>query len=289
MLQVKKTKRKVLIVFLVFTIILTTSGMPRVFSKEKTLNKSAFLTNIHQVNITIDSTKNIKNLKNIIKNKRPKLIYLEQWVLEEPGNKRLLKKIYKIAKKNDVKLFLVIGKNIWVGKRGVHNTINAFNAYGKYIDGIVLRVEPNKTNIWKNQDESMKSQLLNLLLEGYAGAYKESKNRDKKFHVEFPFWYSDFNGPIKVFSQDACDFCDSVHFLIDDIEKLETLKIKWNEITCPYSINITKRANGHDKESLQKIYNKINLDLTFYSNFRGFIVDSDSILLPIIDETKSNN
>lgn len=236
--------------------------------------KKDFLINTIGLNITNDDTKDIKNLNQLIKTKRPKAIYLEQWILLELQNKKLLKKLHKIAKKIDSKLYLVIGKNSWFGDRGISNTLDYLNFYEKDIDGIVLRVEPNKINVWKD-DISITTQILNQMLDAYLGIYKETRKRNKVFVVEFPFWYSDFIGPLRSFPEDACAYSNRVSFLIDKPEKLKELK-NWNNISCLYNINLTKRATTHTEEELANIYNELKEKLSFYSNFNGFILDSDT-------------
>ncbi len=236
--------------------------------------KEILLTELDNLNITNESTKDLKKLKEIIETKKPKIIYIEQWILLEPDNKKLLKKLHKISKKINSKLFLVVGKNSWFGDRGIANTIDYFNYYNKHIDGIVLRVEPNKINVWKD-DISIIAQILNQMLDAYVGISKEVKNRNKIFTAEFPFWYIDFIGPLRPFPEDACVCANRISLLIDKPEKLKELK-NWNNVSCLYSINLTKRATGHSEEELNEIYNKLNKELSFYSNFNGFIIDSDS-------------
>lgn len=239
-------------------------------------NKEVHLTDLSHINITNESTKNLKTLEELIKHKRPKALYLEQWITLEPHNKKILKKIYKLAKKYNSKFYLVIGKNIWIGTRGVANTLAAYDMYGKHVDGIVLRLEPNKINVWKDE---FKVQILNQMLDAYSGIYHEAKKRKKNFIVEFPFWFSDFQGPLKSFSQDACDYSDKVSFIIDNLELLDTLKTKWNNITCIYNINLTKRVTELSEEVIEETYRKLKRNLTFYSNFNGFIIDSDITII----------
>lgn len=240
-------------------------------------DKTRYLTNLNHFNITNESVKDLKALAELIKDRKPKAIYLEQWILLEPGNKNLLKKLRKISNKSNIKLYLVIGKNIWFGRRGIENAKSAFNIYGKYFDGLVLRLEPNKSNVWK-EDPSIKEQILNLMLDAYSSIYAEAKKRNKLFVTEFPFWFSDFEGPLKTFPQNACDYADKVIFLIDDIEKLEKLELEWNNVACPYNINITKRATKLSEDLVAETLNKLKNKLYFYSNFNGFIIDSDSSL-----------
>ena len=265
---------KLFIIFLIFYI----SNETILFAKEELVDKTVYLTNLNNINISQNTVKDLTSLKELIKNKKPKALYIEQWILVDPGNENLLKKLYKLTKKNDIKLFLVIGKNTWFGRRGTENSIEAYKLYGEYIDGIVLRTEPNKVNLWKNHDDEFRVQILNFMLDGYADTFREAKKRNKKFIVEFPFWFSDFIGLSRTFSQEACDYSDNIVFLIDDAEKLETLE-KWNDITCPYSIDLTKRATSKNEKQIQEAYNKLKSKVTFYSNFSGFIIDSDSALL----------
>ena len=242
-------------------------------SKVNAQEKKQFLINTIGLNITNNDTKDLKNLKQLIKDKRPKAIYLEQWILLEPGNKKLLKKLHKIAKSSDSKLHLVVGKNSWFGDRGISNTLEYLNFYEKDIDGIVLRTEPNKINVWKD-DIAITTQILNQMLDAYLEIYKEARKRNKIFVVEFPFWYNDFLGPFRSFPEDACAYSNRVSFLIDKPEKLKELK-NWNNISCLYNINLTKRATTHTEEEIASIYNELKEELSFYSNFNGFIIDSD--------------
>ena len=237
--------------------------------------REAYLTNFNNINITDESVKSLKSLKKLIKEKSLKGIYIEQWILDEPGNKNLIKKLQKIANKSNIKFYLIVGRNSWFGRRGLEHTLEFLNMYENYIDGIVLRVQPNKVNVWKD-DVSVHAQILNQMLDAYSAIYHETKKRNKLFLVEFPFWLSDYKAFNKTFSQNACDYSDRVIFLIDDIEKLDKLGIKWNDVTCNYNINLAKRATQQTEESTHKTYKKIMSKLTFYSNFHGFIVDSDS-------------
>jgi|GEM_PF-3094478 len=239
--------------------------------------KKIYLTNLTDINITNDSTKDLESLKKLIDSKRPKAIYLEQWITMEPNNENILKKLQQIAKKNNIKFYLIIGKNVWFGERGLKNTLAALDTYGKYIDGIVLRVEPNKANVWKD-DFSIKAQILNLMLDAYSAIHIETKKRNKTFIAEFPFWLSDFKGPNRTFSQDTCMHTDKIIFLIDDPEKLDKLEINWHDVTCTYNIDITKRATNQTEDSVRDIYHKLKEKLTLYSNFNGYIIDSDSTL-----------
>lgn len=242
--------------------------------------KSVYLTNLNHINITNNATKDLKQLKKIIKQRKPKAIYIEQWILLEPNNKNLIKKLSKLAKKHEIKFYLVVGKNTWFGGRGIANTIPYFNEYGKYIDGIVLRIEPNKVNIWKNY-ENTRAEILNYMLNAYSTLYQEAKKRNLQFIAEFPFWLGDFKGFKKSFPEDACMHSSKLIFLIDNPEmfdKLESSNVKWNEVSCMYNINLTRRATGLSDDLLKEMYNKIKDKFVFYSNFNGFIVDADSTL-----------
>ena len=254
---------------------------------ENTIDKKLILTNLDNINITNDLTKDKKLLEKTIKEKRPKSIYLEQWITLEPNRKDILKTLNKIAKKYNAKFFLVIGKNTWFGNRGISNTLAAYDMYGEYVDGIVLRLEPNKVNVWKD-DASIKAQILNQMLDAYAAIYNKAKKRNKAFVVEFPFWFSDFEGPLRSFSQDACLYSDKIIFLIDNLKKLNDLKTKWNDIPCLYQINLTKRATNQTEDSIEVIYKKLYEDLTFYQNFNGFIVDSDNNIKEIEPNSNTN-
>ena len=172
----------------ILALVLVINPAQYAFAKKKNIidEKKVYLTNFNQINITNDSTKDLKSLKQLIETKKPKAIYLEQWITMEPQNKNILKKLQKIAHKNDIKFYLVIGKNVWFGERGVKNTLAAFNTYGEYIDGVVLRIEPNKANVWKD-DSSIKVQILNLMLDAYSAINTEAKKRNKTFYTEFPF------------------------------------------------------------------------------------------------------
>lgn len=246
-------------------------------------DKKIYLTNLNHINITYETASDIEKIKELIELKRPKAIYVEQWIIADSKNKNLLKKLRKITSKNKIRLFIVIGKNTWWGERGKANAISAYDLYGKYIDGVVLRVEPNKTNIWKKNEEepvyNAKAVVLNLLLDAYSVIYLEAKKRHKMFIAEFPFWFTDFQGPNKSFSQNVCDFADKIVFLIDNKERINDFDIPWNKVTCPYNINITKRATGQTEDSINEIYEKLKSTLTFYANFNGYIIDSDSKLL----------
>src|SRR3989338_6430610 len=261
---------KVIFVFLVLLFSLNNPETAQSKDAEPISSKSEsniHFSNTNNINITNNLTKNLKKLKTFIKAVKPKSIYLEQWILLEPHNKKLLKKLSKIAKKNKTSFYLVIGKNTWFGNRGIANTVASLDLYGKYIDGIVLRVEPNKVNVWK---DDFKVQILNQILDSYACIHNEAKKRNKQFFVEFPFWFTDFKGPLRSFSEDACLYSDKVIFLIYNPTKLDSLDIKWNDITCKYNIDLTKRATELSDDSISDAYKKIQKKLPFYSNFNGF-------------------
>ena len=114
------------------------------------------------------------------------------------------------------------------------------------------------------------------MLDIYFAIYVEAKKRNKQFIADFPFWFSDYKGPKKNFSEHVCDFTDKVIFLIDDVEKLEKLDIKWNDITCTYNIDLTRHATVLSDDDINDIYKAIKSKLVFNSKFNGFIVDSDS-------------
>ena len=260
-------------------LLLSHSSLP-IYSKSNiNINeKQIYLNNFRHLNIAPHHAKNLNLLKKVIQEKKPKALYLEQWILAEKGNENLLKDLRKIAKKNKIKLFLFIGRNTWFGQRGAANTIASLDLYGKHIDGLVLRTQPHRINIWKEDDIQTHAEILNLMLDSYANIYRETQKRDKLFIAEFPFWYSDYIGLGKSFSETACQYADKVYFLIDDLDKLETLDIPWNNVNCSYSINLTKKGIGKTIESINNIYERVKSKLTFYSNFQGFVIDSDSKL-----------
>lgn len=266
-------KRHYLFLFLVTAIVLFNCSSSS--AKEEEINKEIYLTNFNNLNIARESVNDFKKLKELVKNTRPKAIYIEQWILYETENKKTLKKLYKIAQKYDSKLYLVTGKNTWFGRRGLTNTLEVYNTYGDYVDGVVLRVEPNKSNVWKD-DLKIHAEVLNQMLDAYSAIYLEAKKRNKKFVAEFPFWLSDYEGPLKTFSQNVCDYADKIIFLIDDTKKLEDLNIRWNNVPCSYNINLTKRALNQTEEGLAEIYKNLKIKLTLYSNFHGYIIDSNS-------------
>ena len=211
--------KTILTIFLAF--ILALSPTQATFAKKKVVTdeRKLYLTNFNHLNITNDSTKNMKALKRLIETKKPKAIYLEQWIT----------------------------------------------------------MEPNKANVWKD-DQSIKVQILNLMLDSYSAIHAEAKKRNKTFIAEFPFWLSDFKGPHGTFSEDACKYTDKIIFLIDDPEKLDKLDIPWHDVTCVYSIDITKRATNQTEDSVRETYYKLKEKLTLYSNFIGYIIDSDSTI-----------
>lgn len=241
------------------------------------INRKDFLTDITHINIAARTAKNIKLVEQLVESKKLKAIYIEQWILAEKGNENLLPKLYKIAHKNKIKLYLFIGRDSWFGRRGLVNVIAALDQYGNHIDGIILKTQPNKTNVWKD-DVNFQAQVLNQMLDSYSAIYAETKRRNKQFIADFPFWFSDYQGPKKSFSENVCDYTDKVIFLIDDIDKLEKLNIKWNDITCLYSIDLTKHAAVLSDDDISDMYKMIKSKLIFYSNFNGFIVDSDSMV-----------
>lgn len=288
----KQNKKKWCHKLLILLIISYLIFIPASFANEKNTEqllkeKEIYLTNLNHINITYEAAGNINKIKELIKEKKPKAIYIEQWIIADPKHKKLLKQLWEIVKKEQIKLYLVIGKNTWWGDRGKANAIGAYDLYGKYIDGLVLRIEPNKTNLWKKIEDdpifNAKATILNLMLDAYSAIYLEAKKRKKAFIAEFPFWFSDFKGPYKSFSQNVCDYAHKVSFLIDNIEKLEELDLPWNSVTCTYNINLTKRALSQTDEGIKEIYNKLKTHLTFYANFNGFIIDSDSKLLENTD------
>ena len=244
--------------------------------KKEPIAKEILLSNINHINIAAKTAKNIKSIEELIKSRRPKAVYIEQWILAEKGNENLLKKINKIAHKYDAKFYLFVGRDSWFGRKGLVNVLAALDQYGNHEDGIILKNQPNKTNIWKKEDLNFQAQILNQMLDAYSAIYIEAKKRNKQFIADFPFWFSDYQGPKEGFSENVCDYTDKVIFLIDDIEKLEKLDIKWNDITCAYNIDLTKYATVLSDDDISDMYKIIKSKLTFYSNFNGFIVDSDS-------------
>ncbi len=266
-----------LMIVAITTIAFCCTSEGKYLKKEGINAKEVLLNNTNHINITARTAKNIKSIEELIKSKRPKAIYIEQWILVEKGNENLLKKLNKIAHKYDAKFYLFVGRNSWFGRKGLINVLAALDQYGDHIDGIILKNQPNKTNIWKD-DIEFQAQILNQMLDAYSAIYIEAKKRNKQFIADFPFWFSDYKGPKKGFSENICDYTDKVIFLIDDIEKLEKLDIKWNDITCAYNIDLTKHATTFSDDDISDMYKIIKSKLTFYANFNGFIVDSDSMV-----------
>lgn len=272
------TRKSNYLFFFIFITILLLSCKD-VTAKEEIINKEQYLTNLNNVNITKEYAQDPKKLKELIaKNKGIKALYLEHWILYETKNIKTLKKLHKIAKKNDIRFYLVTGKNSWFGKRGLKNTMEVYDTYGKYVDGIVLRVEPNKINVWKKDDIATHAQILNEMLDAYSAIYSEAKQRNKKFIAEFPFWLSDYEGPLKTFSQNVCEYTDKIIFLIDNTEKLDSLNIRWNDVPCSYNINLTKKALQQTEDGIKNIYQKLKAKLSLYQNFQGYIIDPDTTL-----------
>ena len=243
-------------------------------------DKDTYITNINNINLTVKTTKNFEKVKELIETKKPKTVFIEQWVLLDPQNTNLLKKVHGLTKKNDARLYLVVGKNSWINQFGITQVLEQIKEYGKHIDGIVLRIEPNKINVWEKHGQFNKAKLLSQMLDTYNAIHKETKKLKLDFVAEFPFWLADFRGPVKSFPQDACNYTDKIAFLIDEEEKLDALddlKIEWNDVTCRYYINLTKRANDKTNEKINEILDKFKTKLSLYSNFHGYIVDSDSI------------
>ena len=245
------------------------------FKSNEQFNDKELLTDITHINIAPKIAKDIESVEQLVKTKRPKAIYIEQWILAEKGNENLLQKLHKIAHNHEAKLYLFVGRDSWFGRKGLVNVLAALDQYGNYIDGIILKTQPNKTNIWKD-NINFQAQILNQMLDAYSAIYTEAKKRNKQFVADFPFWFSDYQGPKKGFTENVCEYTDKVIFLIDDIEKLKKLDIKWNDITCLYNIDLTKHATVLSDDDISDMYKIIKSKLTFYSNFNGFIVDSDS-------------
>ena len=267
--------RKLLSVFLIVIAIIIYCCPSKAKVKNDKQNIQKELTEITHINLSARIVKDTNLIENLIKERSPKAIYIEQWILVEKGNENLLQKLYKIAHKHDIKLYLFVGKDSWFGRKGLVNVIAALDQYGSYIDGIILKTQPNKTNIW-NDSLEFQAQVLNQMPDAYSAIYIEAKKRNKQFIVDFPFWLSDYQGPKKNFSENVCDFADKVIFLVDSLEKLEKLDIKWNDLTCQYSIDLTKHATVLSDDDVSDMYKTIKSKLIFYSNFNGFIVDSDS-------------
>lgn len=274
-----KTMKKIFILLLTtITFFNQTSSLLALGKESIQTPREVLLTNLNNIILTKEYAEDKNKLEEILKIKRPKNVFIEHWIIQESSNKKLLKDIRKVASEYNAKLYFVTGKNTWFGQRAVDNLIPLYNAYGEYIDGIVLRIEPNKINLWKDNEESLKIQVLNQMLDGYSAVYSHAKKIGKSFIVEIPFWLTDFQGPKRTFPDDACMYSDKVIFLIDNEEKLDTIEIAWNDITCPYLINLGKRATRQNEEKVKQIYSKLNKKLTLYSNFGGYIVDSDSTI-----------
>lgn len=247
-------------------------------AKEVVLNRESYLTNLNNFMLTKEYALDKEKLEFLLKTKKPKAIYIEEWLVDESKDKNILKKLQKLTSTYNCKFFLVTGRNIWFGKRGVEGIINAYNKYESNIDGLVFRIEPNKSNVWKDNSD-IQAQILNQMLDAFSAIYAETRKRNKVFIVEIPFWLSEFHGPLKSFIEDTCSYSDKVVLLIDDKEKLEHLDGKWNDITCNYNINLGKRATRQSSnEETNNLYTKIQEKLIFYSNFNGFIIDTDSTL-----------
>lgn len=281
---------KTKLIFVLISLVLITFNPLNSYAKKLKIEKDIFLTNLNHINITEETAKDIKTIQELIITKRPKAVYLEHWITDDPKNKNLPKKLKKIANKYDAKFYLVIGRNSWFGTRGLNHTIDFLNRYENDIDGLVLRTEPNKVNVWKD-DLDIQAQILNQMLDAYSAINIEMKKRGKQFIVEYPFWFSDFLGPgKKSFSQHVCEYSSKIIFLIDNLDKLDELyklKVVWNDISCPYNINLTKRATGQDEKTTHQIYRKLKERLTLYSNFNGFLIDSDSTLKDIETDPKA--
>jgi hypothetical protein len=272
-----------LILFLNSSIALSANG-----KVEEIIPREAILTNLSNLILNKDCAEDITKLEEVLKVRRPRNVFIEHWIVQESTNKKLLKEIRKVTNKYNSKLYFVTGKNTWFGQRAAEHLIPLYKEYGKYIDGIVLRIEPNRVNIWREDDDSMKVQVLNQMLDGYAAVYSFAKKIGKSFIVEFPFWLTDFQGPKRTFPDDACIYADKVIFLIDNEEKLNTINIPWNDITCHYLINLGKRATRQNDEKIKEIYQTLNKKLILNSTFSGYIIDSDSSLDNKI-ETDSEN
>lgn len=271
-----QSTKKIVLLILALTIIF--SSTLEVTAHEITLTREAYLSDLNNFMLTKEFAENKEKLEELLKTKKPKAIYIEEWLVAELKDKNYLKKLRKITSSYQSKLFLVTGKNIWFGKRGVDGIISAYNTYESNIDGIVFRIEPNKSNVWKDNLD-IQAQILNQMLDAFSAIYAETRKRNKFFIVEIPFWLSEFHGPLKSFTEDICSYSDRVVFLIDDKEKLEKLESKWNDVTCPYNINLAKRATRQPSEKeISELYTKVQEKVTFYSNFNGYIIDTDSTL-----------
>lgn len=245
-----------------------------VFIQPSTAITGNLAKHINNFNITLESTKDFEGLKNKLLTEKPDNIYIEEWLIYQDHTKDILKKLDKIADKINAKLYVVIGKNTWYGPRGAKVTLQAFKTYDK-ADGIVLRLEPNKTNIWQNYGTEFKVQLLNKMLDGYATIFKEASKLNKEFIAEFPYWLADFQGPLRTFPEDVCHFAHKISFLIDDIEMYDVLPENWNDVYCNYQINLTKRANNKTEDEINRLYKKFEKELSYDSYFKGYLIDSD--------------
>ena len=274
--MLNKQTQKLISIFTLITALICCYSSEAKFKTNEQFDEKELLTDITHINISAKTAKDIKSVKLLLESKRPKALYIEQWLLIEKGNEDLLKKLYKMAHRYDAKLYLFIGRDSWFGRKGLINALAAFDQYGNYIDGIILKTQPNKTNIWKKDDINFQAQILNQMLDAYSAIYIEAKKRNKLFIADFPFWFSDYQGPKKSFSENVCDYTDKVIFLIDDIAKLEALDIKWNDITCAYNIDLTKHTTALSDDDISDMYKTIKSKLIFYANFNGFIIDSDS-------------
>lgn len=282
-------KKRVIISILSLTFLF--SSILKSPAKEITLTREAYLSNLNSFMLTKEFSEDKEKLEELLKTKKTKAVYIEEWLLQESKDKNFLKKLRKITNNYECKLFLVTGRNIWFGKRGVDGIISAYNNYESNIDGIVFRIEPNKSNVWKD-DLDIQAQILNQMLDAFSAIYSETRKRNKIFIVEVPFWLSEFHGPNKSFTEDICSYTDKIVFLIDDKEKLDKLESKWNDVTCPYNINLGKRATRQSTEAeISELYTKVQEKLIFYSNFNGYIIDTDSTLdnkRPEISEKTDN-
>lgn len=246
--------------------------------EEAPISRETFLTNLNSFILTKEYADDTHKLEELIEEKKPKAIYVEEWIVSESKDKNYLKKLKKLTSKHNLKLFLVTGRNVWFGQRGVDGIINAYNTYETNLDGIVFRIEPNKSNVWKDNSD-IQAQILNQMLDAFSAIYKETQKRNKLFIVEVPFWLGEFHGPLKTFTEDICTYSDRIVLLIDDAEKLDKLESKWNDLTCSYSINLGKRATRQTSdEKINELYSKVQEKLIFYSNFNGYIIDTGSIL-----------
>jgi len=275
----KTMKKQTFTLFLALILFLNSSLILSAHGKaEDSIPREVILTNLNNIILNKDCAEDKNKLEEILRIKRPRNVFIEHWIIQESTNKKLLKEVRKITNKYNSKLYFVTGRNTWFGQRAAEHILPLYKEYGEYIDGIVLRIEPNRVNLWKEDDDSMKVQVLNQMLDGYSVVYSYAQKIGKSFIVEFPFWLTDFQGPKRTFSDDACIYADKVIFLIDNEEKLDTLEIAWNDITCHYLINLGKRATRQNEEKIKEIYNKLNKKLTLYSNFGGYIIDADSSL-----------